>query len=141
MSEVFDARPFIDREGTVWEQVRCAGCGRAAGHTSPSSLSRALYCSPWCVWEHEVRRSPAKRVNRVSRFEARNDAWYWLFQVGYRPSQIAVLYEIKNDARIHGGIRFRRGDDASRLRDDRPAITRVTQIRVGDGSSDRLVAD
>lgn len=130
MSDGLFKRPCPDRGGAVWEQVRCAGCGRAVGYTSPSSLSRALYCSPWCNWEHEVRRSPAKRVNRVSRFEARNDGWYWLFQVGYRPSQIAALYKIENDFRVHRGIQSRRRDDESRVRNQRPKIGRVIRTRI-----------
>jgi hypothetical protein len=124
-------RPFVDRESAVWEQMRCAGCGRAVGYTSPSSLSRALYCSSWCIWEHEVRHTPAQRVNRISLLESRNDGWYWLLQAGYRPAKIAALYGVKNDFRVHRAIQSRRRDDAGRLRAERPRIARVTLTRIG----------
>lgn len=131
MSEDFPKRPFTEREGAVWELMRCAGCGRAVGFTAPSSLSRALYCSPWCIWEHEVRFSPSRRVNRISPVESRNDIWYWLLQVGYRPANIAALYRVSNDFRVHRAIQSRRRDDAGRLRNERPKVFKATRTRIG----------
>lgn len=131
MSEEPRERPFTDRKNTAWEQMRCAGCGRAAGYTGPSSLSRAVFCSSWCIWEHEVRHSPSLRVNRISPLESRNDGWYWLLQAGYRPAKIAALYGVRNDFRVHRAIQSRRRDDAGKLRDERPKIARVTRTRIG----------
>lgn len=107
-------RPFISRDGVEWRQVRCPGCGRVTGFTIPDGLRRGVYCSSWCIWEHEERSTPGQRVSRLHRKEARTDAWYWLFQAGYKPAEIAALYGIENDFRVHKAIRSRRTDDETR---------------------------
>lgn len=122
-------RPFTDRQGTVWKRVRCAGCGVGAGHTGEGSMSRAFYCSTWCIWEQELRKPLSQRTSRLSHMEALKDLWYWLFQVGYRPAHIAALFDIENDYRIHKAIQSRRRDDEGKLRDAPPKALAVVKRR------------
>lgn len=113
-------KPYIDGAGTTWAIIRCGGCGVPCGYSSGDTLRRSMYCSPWCVWEYEVRQADA-RSRPPSPQEARKDIWYWLYQSGRRISYIATLFGIDNDFRVHKAIRPRQEDDATKTR--RPSVS------------------
>lgn len=139
MKDDFDDRPYVDDRGTTWIVIRCPGCGKPCGYSTPDGLRRALYCSLWCVWEYELRApvEPTRRAGKLTPREIVKDTWYWLYQSGRAPSYVAQLYGISRDWRVHKAITSRKVDDEKRTQKKRSRRVGAVKRRRSSSSSAR----